>query len=199
MNSDELYKPEFKEYINSFMEITSKDYKPHTIAPYVTRLATSNYIDMLMKNPKNEHIKSCIRDFLRQNKDVSSSFLNRLIAFSNIVIQPTTPYGLGQSANVSVCLKHVTPFTKKITGFTFDARREQLKDEILNSKEYISFNHYSNLLVDVRLKLDNTLLDNLLFSYIKLNHNLMDGARLNGFEPDSYVSRKLEIKSSLAG
>lgn len=199
MSQDELYSPEFKTYIKTFLDITSREYKAHQVSACITMLSKSLYISALMKDPKNEQIRSCIREYLRNNKDLNSSFLNRFLAYLDVTIQPSQNYGFGQSATVCVNTKTLAQTSKPLTRFTVIARQQQLIDEIDKCQEYPTKAHYKNLLVDTRLKLDNTLVDNLLFSEIKLNNFIMEGAQLNGYEPDSFITRKQKIKNSFAG
>lgn len=189
--NDALYTQEFENYIRDFYRLTSNETNIPALAQIITFLETSDMLSILMKDPRNEHAKVCVRAFIQSRAYLPQDFLARFLAVVNLKII-LTPNGIGfvnQSYNAKVIATNIRP-PIKITNLTLKNRQNMLREDALKSQTLITPRHRIPPQT-LRLKFNDSLLPKCINSIVDLSQIIKEGNNANGVECDDYIKTNM--------
>lgn len=191
IRSDAMYSQEFGQYIRDFSRIVNSETTIPNLLTVMEYLGHSGILNVLMKDPRNEQAKSCVRGFLHDQPHLPQDFLAKFLSIVSLKIN-LTPNGLGfinQSYNAKVIATNIRP-PRKLTNLTLNNRQAQLREEIKHAKMLISSRPLAPPQT-IKLKFSDSLIPKLINSIADLSHVIREGNNSNGFECDNYIKTNM--------
>jgi hypothetical protein len=187
---DALYLPVFEAYVRKFQQITSTEFHMSQVSPLIETFKRSASLNLLIADPTNEEAKACVQQFLNKRPNISRAFLPRLIAYASAKIN-IIPGRAGYSTD-SLTVKVVTAATEppaKITNLTANAMRDILREDLKNVQTFVV--SHRNVPTEVKLKLDQSILQQIVNSQFFLYKVIQEANRNNGKQIDPYVREQV--------
>lgn len=187
---DAMYDETYLTHIYNFMTITSKEFAPQEVVDVLASLKSSVFVQTLMVDPMNKDAATCIHAYLQSEKRAPAGFLERLRSLfqTQIKLLPSV-FGPSMSAKVKVNVNNIEP-TTRVSDLTAKNKSKMLKENLKNFQTF-SITQHPMVPQHIRLKMDQTILDNSMRGIILLANVIAEGNRQNGRIVDDYIKRNL--------
>lgn len=192
LRDDLINAPEYEQFVNTFMDITSKAFRPQDIVDVMSALKQSNMVSRVMEDPSNLPARSCVQLIIKQRPTLNDNFLIQLVRVCTTTIKYDSTFNGAISNTVRINVDNVMPPNAPITRMTALAKQDMLRENINELKlQRISHNYNSIVPTMTRMKMDRELLDNTVNTIVQLNRAICEGNRQNGRTVDGFVAQKL--------
>lgn len=187
---DPLYTARFQTYITEFVKATKGDVYIKDLSQLIENLRQSSIINVLLTDPSNRDAITCVMAFLQKRPTLPQVFLTRLVAVASVKIR-VAPASIGMSQAES-CVATVIPANVRpptmITNITTQTMTDLLKEDTRNATPYQC--NPNNVPAMYKIKMNQSLLDQIVNAQLDYYNILMEGHRQNGMCVDSYIKTR---------